>query len=240
MFGLDILLLVKKGRIVYVDGLTSYGNADAGEPGTDNPVGSSSFRLKSLGLEEIEHKFKDAVRLLTNHPISAQSMVGSRTPARTNAASARMPAGSTTPSPAAGMPVVVIDGIDFVLACQQPSISVLSLQSTLATLRTKSQSLIVTCSADGPLLHNHDGVSTSTTPLEADHALLVTSMAHQSQWLFQLRGLDTGTAEDVSGVVRVSRGGAQGGGEKEEDMVDAEWLYQVKGDGSVRVWGRGE
>lgn len=138
------------------------------------------------------------------------------------------------------MPVVVIDGIDFVLASQQPSVSVLSLQNTLATLRTKSQSLVVTCSADGPLLHNHDGVSASTTPLEADHALFVTSMAHQCQWLFQLRGLDTGTAEDVSGVVRVSQGGGEGSEGKDEELVDAEWLYQVKGDGSVKVWGRGE
>lgn len=192
-----------------------------------------------MGLEEIEHAFDDAVRLLSNS-ISTPSTFDSRTPAIGHTARARMATASTTTIPTDGMPVVVIDGIDFVLASQQPSVSVLSLQNTLATLRTKSQSLVVTCSADGPLLHNHDGVSASTTPLEADHALFVTSMAHQCQWLFQLRGLDTGTAEDVSGVVRVSQGGGEGSEGKDEELVDAEWLYQVKGDGSVKVWGRGE
>lgn len=206
----------------------------------------------------------DAMRLLSNpvsaaHPTPAQqAKINPRTPATAAAAaaaatsSARTPASSSSPTTTTTTntpievtsAVVVVDGIDFMLASQQPSISVLSLQSTLATLRAKAQSLIVTCSADGPLLHNHDGVSAaaaaSTTPLEADHALFVTSMAHQCQWVFQLRGLDTGTAEDVSGVVRVSRGGGGGPGDDEDVLVDAEWLYQVKGDGSVRVWGRGE
>ena len=177
---------------------------------------------------------------------------GARTPAGSVAASARVPPRALSPATTLvdAMPVVVLDGIDFILALQQPSISALSLQSTLATLRAKSQSLIVACSADGPLLHSHDGVSTSATPLEADHALFIASMAHHSQWLFQLRGLDTGIAKDVSGVVRVSRGGAEEddnrnedapqGSRQEEDLVDAEWLYQLKGDGSAKVWGRGE
>lgn len=194
----------------------------------------------------------DAMRLLSN-PVSAahttaqqaQATINPRTPATAPGAAARTPASSSPTTPTTAIEptsavVVVIDGLDFVLASQQPSVSVLSLQSTLATLRAKAQSLIVTCSADGPLLHNHDGVSASTTPLEADHALFVTSLAHQCQWVFQLRGLDTGTAEDVSGVIRVSRGGGGGAGDEEEDLVDAEWLYQVRGDGSVRVWGRGE
>jgi elongator complex protein 6 len=76
-------------------------------------------------------------------------------------------------------------------------------------------------------------------------------MAHQSRWVFQLRGLDTGSAKDVSGVLRVSNGGA--GGDEDEtkaahtlpsgafgSLPDAEWLYQLKGDGSVKAWGRGE
>ena len=71
--------------------------------------------------------------------------------------------------------------------------------------------------------------------------------------MFQLRGLDTGSAKDVSGVLRVSRGGAAEDEYEIEDrkasaqqkgavekLPDAEWLYQLKGDGSLRVWGRGE
>lgn len=206
-----------------------------------------------MTLEDVEHAINEGLRILST-PASTASTFPATPTARTSssaiAVGARAPAASPPATLGEAMPVVVLDGLDFVLASQQPSISVLSLQSTLATLRTKSQSLIVTCSADGPLLHNHDGVSTSTTPLEADHALFVTSMAHQSQWVFQLRGLDTGTAKDVSGVVRISRGGAEvvdnrdegmlRESRQEEDLADAEWLYQVRGDGSVRVWGRGE
>ena len=45
-----------------------------------------------------------------------------------------------------------------------------------------------------------------------------------------LRLLDTGTARDVSGVVRVT--GMQ-------DVDAAEYLYYVAGDGGVRVFERG-
>ncbi len=71
-------------------------------------------------------------------------------------------------------------------------------------------------------------------------------MAHQAARVLQLRGLDTGAARDVSGVLRVSKGGAgverlEGGRETSvEEEEEREWLYQVKGDGSVRVWTRGE
>ncbi|KEF58154.1 uncharacterized protein A1O9_06078 [Exophiala aquamarina CBS 119918] len=250
--GLDIVGLVRTGRIVYIDGLPSYGEPDSKALGPDVVPTKSTVRLKSLTLEDLDHTLNEGLRILST-PVIASSTSASASTRTTGAgaAHARVPTAAASPFAAAGevMPVVIVDGIDFVLASQQPSVSALSLQSMLATLRAKSQSLVVTCSGDGPLLHNHDGVSASATRLEADHALFVTSMAHQSQWLFQLRGLDTGTANDVSGVVRVSRGGAEGDdhrdggmsrGPRQEDLDDAEWLYQIKGDGSARVWGRGE
>jgi elongator complex protein 6 len=66
-------------------------------------------------------------------------------------------------------------------------------------------------------------------------------MAHQSRIVVQLRSLGTGAAKDISGVLRVSAGGAHDES-KEDDAAfeEAEWLYQVRGDGSVRIWGRGE
>lgn len=85
------------------------------------------------------------------------------------------------------------------------------------------------------------------TPLERNHAHFLTSAAHQSRWVLQLRGLDTGNAKDVTGVIRVSRGGDMGiegydgdDGKVQAALPDAEWLYQLRGDGSVRVWGRGD
>ncbi|KAF7512283.1 hypothetical protein GJ744_001851 [Endocarpon pusillum] len=76
-------------------------------------------------------------------------------------------------------------------------------------------------------------------------------MAHQAERVVQLRGLDTGAARDVSGVLRFSNGGAaaaaaaglegtEGGEAAVKEEEEGEWLYQVKGDGSVRVWTRGE
>ncbi|KAL2424576.1 hypothetical protein ABEF95_003063 [Exophiala dermatitidis] len=177
-------------------------------------------------------------------------------------------------------PIILIDGIDFLLAAQ--SASTVELLSFLATVRAKSHAVILSCQADAPLLHSAYGASSGTgtgtgstsaeTPLERNHAHVLTSLAHSSRWVFQLRGLDTGSAKDVSGVVRVSRGGAvevdddvdadgtDGDGDSDgtndvvkrrkdatsrstqnlDDLVDGEWLYQLKGDGSVRVWARGE
>ncbi|EHY54534.1 hypothetical protein HRR83_004343 [Exophiala dermatitidis] len=178
-------------------------------------------------------------------------------------------------------PIILIDGIDFLLAAQ--SASTVELLSFLATVRAKSHAVILSCQADAPLLHSAYGASSGTgtgtgttsaeTPVERNHAHVLSSLAHSSRRVFQLRGLDTGSAKDVSGVVRVSRGGAveaddddddgdgtdgDGGSDGTndvvnrrnnatsrstqnlDDLVDGEWLYQLKGDGSVRVWARGE
>ena len=63
------------------------------------------------------------------------------------------------------------------------------------------------------------------------------------------RVLDTGVARDVSGVVRVTEqrtGWGDLGLEDDDSKLDAdnsgkgkEFLYQVKGDGSVKVFERG-
>jgi elongator complex protein 6 len=62
--------------------------------------------------------------------------------------------------------------------------------------------------------------------------------------VLQLRTLDTGAAKDVSGVLRMSRGGgydaSQTEGGKEDEIAEKEVLYFVQRDGGVRVFGRGE
>lgn len=50
-----------------------------------------------------------------------------------------------------------------------------------------------------------------------------------------VRGLDTGAARDVSGVLRVARGPGEGG----EDIEEREVLFFVGGDGGVRVFEKG-
>lgn len=61
-------------------------------------------------------------------------------------------------------------------------------------------------------------------------------MAHEANIVMSLRMLDTGTAKDVSGVLRVTRGGAAAAAAVEE----RELLYFVGGDGSIRVFERGQ
>lgn len=76
--------------------------------------------------------------------------------------------------------------------------------------------------------------------IEEEHRGFVVSLGHQAGVVVGCRGLDTGRARDVSGVLRVGGvgwerevGGDGGEGESEE------WLYFVK-DGGVEVFRRGE
>ena len=56
--------------------------------------------------------------------------------------------------------------------------------------------------------------------------------------------MDTGKARDVSGVIRVCRGGAWDDDDEEEDereqKKELEALYFVQNDGGVKVFERGE
>lgn len=73
------------------------------------------------------------------------------------------------------------------------------------------------------------------TPLETNHAAFVMGITHQARAVLGIKGLETGAARDVSGVLRIGRGAGDEGGEVEEKEV----LYFVGGDGGVRVFERG-
>jgi elongator complex protein 6 len=88
----------------------------------------------------------------------------------------------------------------------------------------------VTLAADEPL------ISTQATSLEKEHAALTLALAHEAELVISLRMLDTGTARDVSGVLRVTHGG----GSTEHIQDERELLYFVGGDGGVRVFERGQ
>ena len=76
-----------------------------------------------------------------------------------------------------------------------------------------------------------------TTPLETSHAAFVMSIAHQAGSIMNVKGLDTGFAKDVSGVLSIRRGA--GLDAIEDNMEEKEYLYFVEGDGGVRVFERG-
>ncbi|KIW35484.1 uncharacterized protein PV07_02180 [Cladophialophora immunda] len=249
--GLDIQSLLRSKKIVYVDGLTYAPSSPisiSGGGGGD-PAPSLTTRLKSLAFNDVQDALDSALKSISttiSTPASTSSPTsGTPTP--------RIP--STSMQPTQGIegpkPFIFLDGVDFLVA-SQPFLSTTSVQAFLASLRTQSQSLFLSCNADTPLLHIATSANEEGLPLERNQAHLVTAMAHQSRWVLQLRGLDTGSARDVSGVIRASKGGGYESNEDElgdssrsrvgtaNELDDAEWLYQVKGDGSVRVWGRGE
>ena len=93
-------------------------------------------------------------------------------------------------------------------------------------------STIIATAADLPLLQS------PTTPLEISHTSFVMSLAHQATSVMSLRGLDTGVAKDVSGVLRVSKGAGEPPAEA-GDVEERECLYYVGSDGGVKVFERG-
>ena len=101
----------------------------------------------------------------------------------------------------------------------------------------------MTLSADSPLIHNaSDSAHRQATPLETEHAAFAVGSAHRARTVMQLRNLETGAARDVSGVLRISKGGAWEGGESkgEGGWEEREVLYFIQRDGGVSVFGRGE
>ena len=132
--------------------------------------------------------------------------------------------------------VIILDGLDFLLACQPSSTSIDS-HRMLLELQTRVHGVIVTCAADSPLLHSTDA---SATPLELEHTTLARGLARQARWLFQLRPLETGQSREVSGSVRMNKGGAWEDTENVNDLGEGEWLFHFRNDGVVKVWGRGE
>ena len=127
------------------------------------------------------------------------------------------------------------DGMDFLLACQ-PKTSSSDIQQMLLEMQSRVHGVTITCAADSALLHSTDA---SATPLELEHTTLARGLAHQTRWLFQVRPLETGQSKEVSGSVRVSKGGAWESTEGTRDLEEGEWLFHFRNDGGVKVWGRG-
>lgn len=84
-------------------------------------------------------------------------------------------------------------------------------------------------------------VSAHHTPLESDHAAFLLSVAHQADFSMGVRLLDSGTARDISGVVRITaRDSATENEEAFKKAEGRELLYFVGGDGGVKVFERGQ
>ncbi|KAI1445257.1 hypothetical protein F5Y02DRAFT_135617 [Annulohypoxylon stygium] len=128
--------------------------------------------------------------------------------------------------------VLIVDQLDTFLATSEGQVSGQELREMLLDIREKIHSCIVTVSTDEPL------ISSQATSLEKEHATLAISLAHDASLVIGLRLLETGTARDVSGVLRVTLGG--GSGDISDTLEEQELLYLVAGDGGVRVFERGQ
>ncbi|KAL8772011.1 MAG: hypothetical protein Q9209_002676 [Squamulea sp. 1 TL-2023] len=129
--------------------------------------------------------------------------------------------------------ILVLDGIDFLLAATEVTVD--DVLDSIWELREHVHATIVSASADYPL------IQAQHSPLELNHAAFMMSLAHEANVIWGVRELDTGSARDVSGVVRITRGPAAEGMEdvSGEDVEEKELLYFVAGDGGVRVFERG-
>ncbi|PPJ59714.1 hypothetical protein CBER1_10801 [Cercospora berteroae] len=152
--------------------------------------------------------------------------------------------------------LLILDQPDLLLATHNPTHPSLDLSTFLLNLRSIPQihSTYLSLSADLPLITaaaaSPETSSSSASPLETVSAAFIVTQAHASRVVFSVRELETGAAKDVSGVLRITRGGdyfAVGGDDDDEDEGDeggkvkeAELLYLLQRDGGLKVFQRGE
>ncbi|KAK3711864.1 hypothetical protein LTR37_009382 [Vermiconidia calcicola] len=152
---------------------------------------------------------------------------------------------------ALGNVVLVLEYPDTLLATNSTTAHELSI--LLLRLRSRVRSTVLTCAADLPLLSATQGSprnSHAFSPLETVTAAFLTQQASLARFVMSVRELDTGAAKDISGVLRVTRGGAAYDVDDEEqdsssevasevDVREMEALYLVQRDGNVKVFERG-
>lgn len=133
---------------------------------------------------------------------------------------------------------LILDAPDILLATS--STTAAALNTFLLTLRSQEcvHHAIVSLSADGPFLSAAlpDSADTRSTPIEVETASFATTQAHAARLVLSVRGLDTGAATDISGVLRATRGGDH---PHEADVKEGELLYLVQRDGNLKVFERG-
>lgn len=137
--------------------------------------------------------------------------------------------------------LLVLDTPDILLATASTTSQQLS--HMIMKLRGLTYATVVVCLADQPLLYAavQSTEGNATLPIEAETAAFVTQQAHASRMVMSVRELDTGAARDISGVLRITRGGAVTDlDDAEQDEVkETESLYLVQRDGNVKVFERG-
>ena len=129
-----------------------------------------------------------------------------------------------------GQTLLVLDLPDIMLATGAST--AIELNQLLLKLRSQAHAMILSCSSPLPA-HASEMVP---TPIEAEHAAFVVHQAHLARCVMSVRELQTGAARDVSGVLRVTRGGAiYDADEVYGEIKEMEALYLVQRDGTVNI-----
>ncbi|MCJ1384258.1 hypothetical protein MMC17_007374 [Xylographa soralifera] len=135
--------------------------------------------------------------------------------------------------------LLFLDGLDLYIAATGRAPQ--EVNDVLGEWREQVYATIIATAADSPL------VQSPVTPLETAHTAFVAGLAHEAGLVMSLRGLDTGAARDVSGVIRIVKAS---GWPKADNYVQAsetsqaealeerEMLFFIGGDGGTRVWER--
>ncbi|KAH0543791.1 hypothetical protein FGG08_001973 [Glutinoglossum americanum] len=131
-----------------------------------------------------------------------------------------------------GRVLVVVDGVDWLVASAPPSSEAIVVQDILDDIFPSSASGDDGAATTILTLSSLPRPQTPETPLECAHTALLTTLAHRADYVMGLRLLETGVARDCSGVLRVTVGGDGG-------VEEGEVVYWVGGGGEVRVWERG-
>jgi elongator complex protein 6 len=114
-----------------------------------------------------------------------------------------------------------------------PNLTSTALSTLILTLRSHPSvhSTLLTTPADGPFLSaTQPDNNAAPTPIESEAAAFTVQQAHCARSVLSVRELGTGAARDVSGVLRVTKGG-----KSEDEVREWEGLYIVGRDGGVKI-----
>jgi elongator complex protein 6 len=128
--------------------------------------------------------------------------------------------------------ILILDSPDLLLGIE--GIPADALLCLVLELRSLAKSTVILTSSD--IFPFIDGSLPSALQIEQQQFLV--SLIHQADYVLSSRTLDTGQASDVSGVLRVTRGGHVSTSE-ESQAIDKEYLYHVDAGRAAHVWQRG-
>lgn len=115
---------------------------------------------------------------------------------------------------------IILENIDILLTAGSSAEKILNLIHNLQSISAHIQ---IICNADSPLV-------TPGSNLSSNHGLLINHLIHRSSLVVSLRPLETGRADDVTGVFRITRGPKL----SPLQVVENEYLYFVTSD-NVRI-----